>query len=122
MNKGVFFFISPHRAKELYRIESPYLPGHLRISAMLRIPKKETHCIMTKCVSLKIYQDLNILCAVTVTTASRLLGYGESAGGVVHPIPISGTRNLRDTKISFAYLNAIWPVSPRRRNNRACAD
>jgi len=76
---------------------------------------------MTQCVSLKIYQELNIVSAVTVTTVSRLLGYGETAGGVVHPIYISGTRNVRDAEFKFAYLNGTWPFIPRRGNNRACA-
>jgi hypothetical protein len=116
------FLIQPHRARQLYRIESPYLPGQLLISALLRVSKKETHCIMTQGVSLKICQELNIVCAVTVTIVSRLLGYGEIAGGVVHPLSVSGTRNLRDAKFNFAYLNGIRPVSPRRGDNSACAN
>ena len=76
---------------------------------------------MTQCVSLKIYQELSILCAVTVTTVSPLLGYEETAGGVVHPVSMSGTRNLRDEMFSFVYLNGIWRVSPGCGNNRACA-
>jgi hypothetical protein len=76
---------------------------------------------MTQDVCLKIYQELNTVRAVTVTIVSRLLGYGETAGGVVHPVSISGSRNLRDAKFNFVYLNGIWAVSPVCGNNRACA-
>jgi len=79
----VVSLISPHRAKQLYRIEIPDLTGQLVISDLLRISKNEARCVMTQCASLKTYQELNIACAVTVTTVSRLLGYGETAGGVI---------------------------------------
>jgi hypothetical protein len=91
--------LSYRRTKEgnIIGTGSPYPPGQLLISAVLRISENETRR-KTRCVTLKIYQDLNVVCAVTVTIVSRLLGYGETAGGVVHPISISGIRNLSDVK------------------------
>ena len=42
--------------------------------------KNETLCITTQCVSMKIFQDLDTVCAVTATVVSRLLGHVGNRG------------------------------------------